>query len=281
MKNRIVFPLTFLAAAIALVGCFPTQAQLASLKTQIIGEVFETLTAVAPTATGTPDSTATPTPTLEPSITPTPFPSAQVLAGNLNLREGPGTLYPSITLLMINTELKILGQFANCSWWKVRTADGVEGWVKGGSGFIRYAGECANVPHGSFRPPTGSFIFDRRTTVGPGTLTVQNGGRQDAVVVMADQVGSPFIAFYIREGENFTLDRVPDGSYLIFFMLGSEWDGDDQIFMFPQSYRRLDDLLVFTTTAGSATNWSISLQATAGGVGKSSEISEREFPKLK
>ncbi|MCC6148233.1 MAG: SH3 domain-containing protein [Anaerolineaceae bacterium] len=281
MKIHPVFPMLFLAVMVLLAGCLPTQKQLDSLKTQIIGEVFETLTASAPTATMTPGSTATPTATVEPTITSTPYPSAEVLAGNLNLREGPGTIYPSITLLLLNTELKVLGQFANCSWWKVRTADGVEGWVKGGSGFIRYGGACENVAHGSFRPPTGSFLFDRRTTVGPGVLTVQNGGKQDAVVVMTDQGGAPFIALYIREGENFTLTRIPDGSYLFYFVLGAEWDGDDLAFLYPQSYRRLDDLLVFTTTAGSATNWSISLQATAGGVGKSSEITEREFPKLK
>jgi hypothetical protein len=281
MKTLKKLTFVFTLVAIMLTGCLPTKTQLDSIREQVVGEVFMTLTAVAPTATLAPEGTATPTVTLEPSVTPTPFPSAQVLAGNLNLRDGPGTIYASITTLLVNTDLRILGQFADCSWWKVRTADGVEGWVKGGSGFIRFAGECASVPHGSFRPPTGTFVFDRRTVVGPGALTIQNGGRLDALVVLTDQQGSPFIAFYVREGGNYTLSKVPDGSYLVYYALGRDWDGDEQTFMTTETYRRLDDSLAFTTTAGSATSWSISLQATAGGVGKSSDISVNDFPALK
>lgn len=276
-KSTLVFAL--FAAVIS--GCLPNEKQMASLREQVVAEVFMTLTAAGPTVSPIPEGTATPIATIEPSITPTPLPSAQVLAGNLNLREGPGTIYTSITTLLINTELKILGQFSNCSWWKVRTADGVVGWVKGGEGYIRFAGECTEIPHGSFQPPTGTFVFDRRTTVGPGALTIQNGGRLDALVVVTDQNGSPFIAFYVKEGDNFTLSKIPDGSYMVYYMMGSDWDGDEQIFMTAENYRRLDDLLAFTTTNGIPTTWSISLQATAGGVGKSSEISVADFPKLK
>ncbi len=203
------------------------------------------------------------------------------MTGNLNLREGPGTIYNAITTLPLNADLRILGQFSDCAWWKVRTTDGVEGWVKGGSGYIRFGGECTDVSHGSFRPPTGTFVFDRRTVVGPGALTIQNGARLDAIVVMTDQQGSPFIAFYVREGANYTLSKIPDGSYKIFYALGRDWDGDEVSFMTTESYSRLDDTLAFTTTAGSATTWSISLGTTAGGIGKSSEIPVNEFPALK
>lgn len=271
----------FLAAVLFLVSCLPTQAQMTSLRTQIAGEVFETQTAFVPSATPLPPATAIPTATPEPTLTPTPLPAAMVQASNLNLREGPGTLYTSITQLGLNTELKVLGQFADCSWLKVSTTEGVEGWVKTGAGFVRFDGDCKVVPHGSFRPPTGTFIFDRRMAIGPGALTLQNSPGEDAVVVIADQVGAPFIAFYLREGENFTLTRIPDGSYLLYYVRGKEWDGDNLEFNNPTIYRRLDDLLAFSTTAGSPTNWSISLQPVSGGIGKSSEIQAKEFPALK
>ncbi len=55
--------------------------------------------------------------------------SAKVLAGGLNLRSGPNTTYPVVTIVHEGDDLNLLGRNASGSWVKVRTLEGVEGWV--------------------------------------------------------------------------------------------------------------------------------------------------------
>lgn len=86
-----------------------------------------------PVPTDTPEPTATATPTPEPTATPTatPLPEPQVLADSqgLNVRGGPGTLYPVVGQMRQGDTADILARSADGSWWQVVLADGSEGWV--------------------------------------------------------------------------------------------------------------------------------------------------------
>jgi len=87
------------------------------------------------TPTDTPEPTATSTDTPEPTATPTdtpvPAPRAVAESQGLNVRSGPGTLYPVVAEMRQGDEADILARNDDGSWWQVTLADGTEGWVIG------------------------------------------------------------------------------------------------------------------------------------------------------
>lgn len=87
---------------------------------------------ITPTPTNTPLPTATPTITLTPTTTytPTPMGDGKIIGKQgANLRSGPSTTFPSLTLLPPDTELVLAGRTSNGQWYDVRTFDGMSGWV--------------------------------------------------------------------------------------------------------------------------------------------------------
>lgn len=110
----------------------------------------------AHTFTPFPDPSGTPSPTntltspgITPTFTPTPLPTPQavVLAKELNLRSGPGTLYSRIALLQEGDALKIYGRNASSDWIQVapiRTSDTV-GWVAAGSQYVNITVDLATL----------------------------------------------------------------------------------------------------------------------------------------
>lgn len=271
----------FLMLMVLLSACFPLPGQREALETEIAGKIYQTLTAAVPPATPTPEFTMTPPFTSTPLPSPTPLPQAVVMSANLNLREGPGFEYTPIKLLVRGDLLEVVGTYAECGWLKVRTPDGGEGWVKGDSTYVSYKEDCRTFPAGTFRPANGTIISDRRKLFGPGELKVQNGGDQDGVVALTDSVGNLLVAFYVRQGATFTLTRIADGSYQLYFTLGSEWIGDELKFLNVFAVKRMDELLAFATTGTSYTTWEVSLQPVPGGTARASDIPESEFPALK
>lgn len=89
-------------------------------------------TPVPPTETPTAEPTAAPTataePTVEPTATPLPQPQASTTSP-INVRGGPGTVYPVIAQLQPGRPVDILGRNADGTWWQVLLGNGDEGWV--------------------------------------------------------------------------------------------------------------------------------------------------------
>lgn len=98
---------------------------------------------VTPFATPAPSLTATlpysatptepPTPSATPSATPLPTatlaPFGRITEDKVNVRSGPGTEYPVITQLGMNTTTEIIGVVASQDWWEVILPSGGIGWV--------------------------------------------------------------------------------------------------------------------------------------------------------
>ncbi len=99
----------------------------------------------SPTATDTP--TLSPTPTATPSITPTPLPEAVVVARELNLRAGPGTVYAAIALLKSGDTLDVLGRIGSNEWVQVApvTTDTL-GWVAAAQDYVTIYVDLKAVP---------------------------------------------------------------------------------------------------------------------------------------
>lgn len=101
------------------------------------------------TATSVPQSNV-------PNINPND-PTCRALVNiGLNLREGPGTDYPRITVLREGTVVPIIGRLGDNSWWQVRSGQ-TTGWVS--SSYTTEYGICTSVPvQATAIPPTNTPV---------------------------------------------------------------------------------------------------------------------------
>ena len=97
-------------------------------------------TAAAPAATLPP-----PTPLPEPTPTPATV-LATVTTDRLNLRSGPSTTVPRLTVVTRGMQLTVTGQTGNCAWLRVTAPDGQQGWVSGDPQFVALEAACGAVP---------------------------------------------------------------------------------------------------------------------------------------
>lgn len=103
------------------------------------------------TATATTTPTATPTTTPPPPPTATPQPQAIVTGDKINLRSGPGTVYPVVSQASKGTALNVLARNNDASWYKVE-ASVQEAWVS--ASLVRLSVESAAIPVAASIPPT-------------------------------------------------------------------------------------------------------------------------------
>jgi len=84
-----------------------------------------------PTATSTtaPTAAITSTPTIVPTSTPESVTKVEVTVGAANLRSGAGTDFAAVGVVKEGEDIELLEISPDGTWYKVRTADGLEGWV--------------------------------------------------------------------------------------------------------------------------------------------------------
>ncbi|PKO20488.1 MAG: hypothetical protein CVU38_19840 [Chloroflexi bacterium HGW-Chloroflexi-1] len=141
----------------------PALTQAAALAAQAAAKVTEAAgrstaeaatRAAQPTATLAP--TATPPPTPIPSPTQPPTVSCRVTSDTLNVRGGPGTIYPKQAELRQGDRLTVLERDADGKWLRVRTPDGNEGWVA--AELTDLGSAVAGVPLAMTIPPTPRIV---------------------------------------------------------------------------------------------------------------------------
>ena len=84
-----------------------------------------------------------------PEATPVPTPApalATVTTDRLNLRSGPSTTVPRLTVVIRGMQLTVTGQTGNCAWLRVTAPDGQQGWVSGDPQFVALEAACETVP---------------------------------------------------------------------------------------------------------------------------------------
>lgn len=268
-----VASILFSLAVLLLSACGPARVQVDEQATAAAARLIALWTAQAPTLTPQPTATRAPTPT----PTALPAPVAVVLAGGLNVREGPGTEYANVGRLAQNDEVEVVGQFGGCAWLQVKArGQDLAGWVSGEAAYIRLDAVCETVAAGTFRPPTGVISPNQRTG-GLGQLTVDNGTAQDGVVILTFEE-QPFLAAYVRAGESATLTGISDGVYDLYFSTGSDWDGKQ--FLANPRRQRFEDPFAFRTDATTYSIWNVTLHAVEGGTAASDDVAAGDFPEL-
>jgi hypothetical protein len=114
-----------------------------------------------PSPTATPSPTASPTPTSPPTDTPTPTPEffARISLNAVNVRRGPGVVYPTIGTVVTGERLRIIAWNGDASnpWYLIQTESGREGWIA--DAVIEHIDEIAqvSVPTVATIPPTPVF----------------------------------------------------------------------------------------------------------------------------
>jgi hypothetical protein len=234
-----------------------------------------TATASGLKATATrPAATATPEPTAPPTATPPPPIMGTVGTNKLNVREGPSTNYPILESLPAKSTVEVIGQSKALQWFKVRLSDQREGWVSGS--LLKVDADLDMIPAGYFRPLTG-IVQKNSGQAGKGELTIDNGGKNDGVIVMVRDK-TPITSVYVRAGEKFTIAKIPDGEYVLFFSQGEDWNGS--AFTSGVANKRFEEALPFETSNNQYTTWSITLQSVAGGTGRTDSVPTDEFPSI-
>lgn len=131
------------------------------------------------------------------------------------------------------------------------------------------------------RPANGTVLVNKLRG-GDGRLTVENGNDRDAFIALVrptNQSKSP-LAFYVRAGDAYTMKGIKDGSYLVLYSLGHEWDRFSHRFTADADYGRFSDALPFTTTRTTYSVWTLTLHTVLGGNAPTDDLTEGEFPGL-
>jgi hypothetical protein len=130
---------------------------------------------------------------------------------------------------------------------------------------------CAPAP----RPVTG-YLLVRSPDRGAGKLSIENRLSEDAVIQLVAN-RETVLAVYVRAGGKFTVWRIPDGRYGVYWTTGSArsgtiraagWDPKLLRVMCPTDSRRHESKLEFTTERTSSgtrfSAWELVLYETAG-----------------
>lgn len=118
----------------------------------------------------------------QPPIVPGTAPTGVVTTGALNVRQGPGMAYPSLTTVLQGQTVTLVGRNADSSWLLIRTPTGVQGWVN--ASHIRASTPISNLPVINTPPPAN------RATVSVGALHVRVAPNPNAPVVTAVTYGT-------------------------------------------------------------------------------------------
>lgn len=113
-------------------------------------------------------------------------------------------------------------------------------------------------------PTNGTHIVESART-GLGELSVTNG-YGTAVLLQLTRKGKTEIAVFIRKRSTFTIKKIPDGIYTLFYRSGSCWDSNALKFVHPSTGKRFEQQLNFVTkNTATETQWStFSLKLNSG-----------------
>jgi hypothetical protein len=112
-----------------------------------------------------------------------------------------------------------------------------------GDGMADLRGRC--FPSGPVSLTNG-MVF-RQIRVGPHTLETTNGLSSDAVVKVREIGGSTVLSYYVVAGGEVTIDRVPEGTFIIEFATGRDFSLVCGYFLSNMSSRRFVNAETFET----------------------------------
>jgi len=136
-------------------------------------------------------------------------------------------------------------------------------------------------------PPVNSLATGTQITRdlqgGFGRLVIKNHViGQDAVLILApaDDPKRAVLAVYVTGQHDWTVDGITDGQYVLYDMIGTNWDDANKRFEHTSEYARFDSTLNFYTTPTESKVFTVTLSGAGGGDSLSSEVAPGDLPAL-
>lgn len=128
---------------------------------------------------------------------------------------------------------------------------------------------------------TGTYIVNKMTG-GEGSLTIDNLMDHDAVVTMASESDpkNAILSVYVKGGDIYLVTGIRDGRYVLYDMLGNDWDSDKKQFTETNEYAQFNDTLIFVTGDSSATTYTLTLRPVISSNPNTHYVSPSDMPAL-
>lgn len=145
--------------------------------------------------------------------------------------------------------------------------------------------DFSNIPE-KYIPNGKILLKNKRYFSGLGELTIKNGTNNDAVVkLVPTTINKSAITFYVRRNSNFTIKKIRDGNYKLYFMVGRHYDEDSLIFLQDCSFAVFEEGFPFTTDEYRVEDkikteysiFEITLHPVIGGKAKTDAITKKDF----
>lgn len=130
--------------------------------------------------------------------------------------------------------------------------------------------------------PTGTDIMWALGS-GPGQLIVNNTiTGQDAVVILAgaDDPGTALAAVYVKGGDQYTIYGIGDGQYVLYDMIGTNWNGTAKSFTHTNEYAKVNRTLKYYSTQTESKVYIVTLSPVGNGDARSQPVSAGDMPAL-
>ena len=133
------------------------------------------------------------------------------------------------------------------------------------------------------RPANGK-VLTNKVKGGRGELTIENGNDRDAVLVLARKASpkKAVLVVYVRAGKDATVKGIKDGTYIVYYSIGTRWDSKSRAFTSDVERSRFEDTIRFKTTRTSTmitwSVWTLTLNTVIGGNAPTEDVDPGDFP---
>lgn len=141
-------------------------------------------------------------------------------------------------------------------------------------------------------PASSTISYSARD--GSGVLMVSNGTSRDASVKLVNAKEHTLVAhFYVKAGDVYSIDNLPDGVARLYFAIGTDWESAEKKFTRDVSWSEFDRELRFATdvrhsrtregveTITTSAKVEVTLHSVIEGNARTSRISQKEFDSFK
>jgi len=121
---------------------------------------------------------------------------------------------------------------------------------------------------------------------GLGQLKIDNGTNLDAIAKLVNaSTNKSIFTVYIKAKNTYSISKISDGNFKLFFNLGNDWDTEIKAFMVNSGYKVFEENFDFTTSEYEEGDYvhtqyatfSVTLNPVIGGQAKTDEINAIEF----
>lgn len=142
-------------------------------------------------------------------------------------------------------------------------------------------------PKAYFSLPNGSVLSQNSYYLnGLGKLEIKNGTSLDAIAKLVNTtINKSVITAYIKANSTYTISKVKDGNYKLFFNLGNDWDTEIKAFTVNSGYEVFEDPFDFTTREYEEgdyirtkySTFEVTLNPVIGGTAETENVNVTEF----